>query len=63
MSQRKYIEPHPLKAKLLAWSEFNTNEIDMLISVFKAQPVHEVYKYFLFMHVTYNPKISFIITF
>lgn len=49
MSQRKYIEPHPLKAKLLAWSEFNINEIDMLISVFKAQPVHEVYKYFFYL--------------
>lgn len=31
----KYITPHPLKAKLLAWSELNINEVDLLTSLFQ----------------------------
>lgn len=31
---RKYSVPCPLKAKLLAWTELNINEVDMLINLF-----------------------------
>jgi hypothetical protein len=30
--ESQYIEPYTLKANILAWSELNTNEIDVLIS-------------------------------
>ena len=42
--QRKYKEPYILKAQLLAWSEFNINEIDLFISVFKTENNNEIYR-------------------
>jgi hypothetical protein len=43
--QRKIQEPYLLKAKLLAWSEFNINEIDLFISVFKTDNCKEIYRF------------------
>ena len=45
MEYPKYTEPYPLKAKLLAWSELNINEIDMIFYMFKSRSLEEIYSY------------------
>ncbi len=42
MSNQKYNEPHAIKAKLLAWSELNVNEVDMILYVFKSHNLNEI---------------------
>ena len=41
----KLKEPCLLKAQLVAWSEFNINEIDLFISVFKTENNKEIYRF------------------
>ena len=40
----KYSVPRPLKAKLLAWTELNINEVDMLINLFHNGSNNEIYR-------------------
>jgi len=39
-----YEVPKALQAKLLAWSEINVNDVDMIVSVFKLRVTNEIYK-------------------
>ena len=55
MSSKKYIEPYPIKAKLLAWSELNVNEVDMILNVFKNSNLNEI-NIFLENFLNLNPK-------
>lgn len=41
--QERFIEPHALSARLLAWSELNVNEVDTIMYVFKGHSVSEIY--------------------
>ena len=43
----RYVEPYELKAKLLAWTELNVNEVDLLIQMKRSQTPSELYKYAL----------------
>ncbi len=41
----RYVEPYDLKPKLLAWSELNVNEIDLILHMSKNQSSSsELYK-------------------
>jgi hypothetical protein len=42
MSYPKYNEPYAVKARLLAWSELNVNEVDMILYVFKSHNINEI---------------------
>ena len=41
----RYVEPYELKAKLLAWTELNVNEVDLLLQMKRSQTPSELYKY------------------
>lgn len=44
MYGNKYVEPYAPKAKLLAWSELNVNEVDHILQISHNQTASELYK-------------------
>lgn len=50
----RLIEPYQLKPKLLAWSELNVNEVDLLLTSFRSSSIYDIYKYFYFRILKQN---------